>query len=142
MSEFLNPLTEFNHKSIQCQAPILNRHGPLLSGLSNRQINYLHCRLVVWKQLATLGGGANHAVERLDCVRGVNRFAYLWRVFKQRAQVYPVCGPGLGNLRVGGVPLLTKAVQFSPGLVFSGSLVYPLQVGCDGLVVLPDRKVN
>lgn len=40
------PVTKFNHKSIQRHSPVLNRHRPFFRSLRNGQVNHLTRRLL------------------------------------------------------------------------------------------------
>ncbi len=131
------PVTKFNHKSIQRHSPVLNRHRPFFRSLRNGQVNHLTRRVVAGEDLAAFRRCANDAIERFNGIGCINRFADFRWVFVDRPQVRPVCLPRFCNLRIQGIPRVTKPLQFCQRLVFGRGLVNSLQIAGDAFVVLP-----
>jgi hypothetical protein len=93
-----NAFTEFQNKSVQCHFPVLYRHGPPSAGLLDCKIHHLSGRVIRGKYLSPFGCCANHAVQRLHSVGGVDGLANLRRVFEDGAQVGPMCRPRFADL--------------------------------------------
>lgn len=112
------PITKFNHKSIQRHSPVLNRHRPFFRSLRNGQINHLARRAVAGEDLAAVRGCAIDAIERFNDLGRINRFADFRRVFIDRPQIRPMSRPRFRNLRIQAIPRATKPFQLRERLVF------------------------
>jgi hypothetical protein len=85
--------------------------SPFLRRLPDRQIDYLHCRVIRGKQLALVDGLADHAVQGLNGVGGVDGPADVLRVLEQRIYVMPVAAPDPTDGRVFLVPAVGTAIR-------------------------------
>jgi len=85
------------------------------------QVDDLYRGLVMREHLAVLHSLADHTVQRLDGIGGVDLLADVIRIIKQRNQVRPVTMPALADDRVFLVPDCSKGRQFLFGTAGSWS---------------------
>ena len=97
-------------------------HRPLFGGLINRQIDHLHGGIIVRKQFAAFDRLADHAIERLNRVGGVNHFADFIGIVKKGYQIRPMLAPRRANRGILSVPFFGKAFQPKPGVMLQMNL--------------------
>jgi hypothetical protein len=61
-----HPVLEQDRKPVQCRFPVADRHGQFHGYVTQRQIEQLHDRIVVWERAPTFGDLAQAHVDRLD----------------------------------------------------------------------------
>ena len=97
------PVTEFNHKSIQCHSPVPSRHHPFFGSLRNGQINHFVRRVVAGEDLAAFRGCTNDAVQGFNGIGRINHFADFRWVFMDRPRIQPMGRPRFRTLRIQGI---------------------------------------
>ncbi|CAX54952.1 uncharacterized protein EpC_11730 [Erwinia pyrifoliae Ep1/96] len=108
-------VTGLDNKTAHRQPPVLDRHTPFLSTL-DRQINNLSHRVVCRKHLSLFHGCADHAVQRLNGVCGVDSLADIWRIAEELMKTFTVVIPKHARnlICIGGRPnLLFMLIPFS-----------------------------
>lgn len=66
---------ELNGKKVQCAAPVFDGSGPLFADVLQAQVEELKGRINSGKKIAVAADFSKRAVERFDCVGGVNDLA-------------------------------------------------------------------
>jgi hypothetical protein len=114
-------VTELDNKAAHRQPPVLDRHTPFFRRILDRQINNLSNRVIRREYLAFLNGGPDHAVQRFDCVRGVDGFADIRRITEERIEVFPVRTPAFADLRIFIAPFDRERIQRNQRCLFVGA---------------------
>ncbi len=89
-----------DREAVEGRRPAHDRHRPPLRCCVNRQVHQLQRQCRVGELLAIACALPDHAVDRLDHVRRVDRLADRWREVEQDAVVRPLQPPLLDKRRI------------------------------------------
>jgi len=72
---------------------MVDGHGPFLSGRLHGQVDHLDRCLIGGKDLPVPDRLADDAIQRFDCIGGIDHLANIIGVVKQGNEVWPVFAP-------------------------------------------------
>lgn len=127
-------------KTVDRTAPVAYRHTPLLRYLGDGQVDHFLGRIGSWEEFSFSNCFTDHAVQRLDGVGGVDRFADVrWitcsRITEQRVEVGPLCAPRLARLWVLLTPARLERAQCQQRLLFGGRFINLFKISSHRFVI-------
>ena len=73
-------VTELDNTAAHRQLPVLDQNTPFFRCILDCQINNFSYRVIRWEHLVLLDSFADHAVQRLNGIRGVDSFSDVRRI--------------------------------------------------------------